>query len=317
MTGRVLWAAIFAISFALALPGVAQAAAYRMSVKSVPEAGAKCVSTATGPLVQGMRVFIWDCSPNLSQILDYDDQSQELKYGANCVEVIGRGGAGPDIIAVGKCTGSASQHWTMTAVKDNYQIVSANGLCLEISDGVVANGTPLTLSKCAPEKPAQVWALFQATDAPASASASASSASAQTLAAAKAIFDRHKLIGTFAEDCSKDPSDANQYIVHRLVGADRIERDQMKDRNARSYAAFVEDAEELTGNDVSMTIVIMESLNAQMKGWKMQLITRLDDDRIRLMQSGALTGPYAGRTNIFAGKASGGGGETRWLTRCK
>ena len=319
MRRRRFWCVVLAaIAFAAAIPAAAKAAAYRMTIKSAPQAGEKCVSTATGPFVQGMRVFIWDCSANLAQILDYDDQTQDLKFGANCVEVVGRGGAGPDIIAVGKCTGSASQHWTMTAIKDNYQIVNGNGLCLAISDGVVTNGTPLALSKCAPEKPVQVWALFQASDATAAQpSPNQPSSSGQTPPAVAAIFERHGLMGTFAEDCKKDPSDTNQYIVHRALGGGRIGRDQMKDRNARSYVALVEDAEELSANDVAMNIAITESLNAQMNGWKMHLIMRVDDNRMRLMQSGALTGPHAGRTNVFAGKATGGGAETRWLTKCR
>src|SRR5690348_129081 len=133
MTGRRSWCAVLSVVACAAIGATAaKAAAYRMTVKTLPEAGAKCISTGSGPLVQGMRVFIWDCSSSLSQILDYDDQKQDLKFGTNCVEVVGRGGAGPDIVAVGKCTGSASQRWTMTAMKDNYQVVSGNGLCLEI-----------------------------------------------------------------------------------------------------------------------------------------------------------------------------------------
>jgi hypothetical protein len=318
MMGRHSWCAVLLAAASVAVgPVSAHAGAYRMTVKSVPEAGEKCISTSDGPFVQGMRVFTWDCGASLAQVMDYDDQTQELKFGTNCVEVVGRGG-NQDIIAVGKCTGSASQRWTMTATKDNYQIANANGFCLEISNGVIANGTPLALSKCAPERPLQVWALFQASDAPASQSSSSqSSSSGQTSSAVIAIFERHELMGTFAEDCKSSPSDSNQYIVHRVISAGRVGRDQMKDRNVPSYASLVEDAEELSANDVAMNVAITDSLNAQMKGWKMHLITRVDGKRIRLMQSGPLTGPYAGRTNIFAGKAANGGAETRWLTKCQ
>jgi hypothetical protein len=310
------WVAICAISVAVAVPATARAAAYRMTIKSIPEAGEKCISTSGGPFVKGMRAFVWDCTPSLAQILDYDDQTQELKFGANCVEVVGRSG-GQDIIAVAKCTGSPSQRWTITAIKDNYQIVNANGLCLEIANGVIANGTPLALAKCAPDHKAGTWSLFEASTGPTGASQAESGGAVQASASVKPIFERRKLVGTFAEDCSKAPSDSNQYVVHRLTDAGVIERDQMKDRNTRTYAAFVEQAEELAENDVAMNIVIVESLNAQMKGWKMQLITRVDGNRLRLMQSAALTGPHAGRTNISAGKSTAGGGETRWLTRCK
>ena len=308
---------LFAFGCVVLAPAMVNAAAYRMTIKSLPELGAKCVSTAGGPFVAGMRVFIWDCSAGLAQALDYDDQTQELKLGGNCLEVFGRGDT-QNAIAVGKCNASAAQHWTMAASKDNYQVVSASGLCVTIANGVIANGTPLDVAKCAPDNTAQVWALFQASDSPAAqTSPSQPSGPGQASPAVAAILERHGLMGTFAEDCKKDPSDTNQYIVHRAVGGGLVGRDQMKDRTVRAYAALVENAEELSANDIAMNIAITESVNAEMMGWKMHLITRVDDNRIRLMQSGALTGPYAGRTNIFAGKASGGGAETRWLTKCK
>jgi hypothetical protein len=92
---------LFAVGCIALVPASVNAAAYRMTVKSLPELGGKCVSTSNGPFVQGMRVFIWDCSANLAQTLDYDDQTQELKFGASCVEVLSRGDA-QDVIAVGK-----------------------------------------------------------------------------------------------------------------------------------------------------------------------------------------------------------------------
>src|SRR3954467_15060127 len=111
-----LWGAfLLAVGFMALMPANVEAAAYRMTVKSLPERGDKCVSTAGGPFVPGMRVFIWDCSPAFAQILDYDDQTQELKFGVNCVEVQSQ-----DVIAVGKCNGGATQHWTMVAKQDNY-----------------------------------------------------------------------------------------------------------------------------------------------------------------------------------------------------
>src|SRR3954467_10670947 len=105
---------LFALCCIALLPATVEAAAYRMTVKSPPALGGKCVSTANGPFVQGMRVFIWDCSTAFVQNLDYDDQTQELKFGANCVEVQSQG-----VIGVGKCNGSAVQHWTMAPSKDN------------------------------------------------------------------------------------------------------------------------------------------------------------------------------------------------------
>jgi hypothetical protein len=225
------------------------------------------------------------------------------------VQVQGQGVA-QDAISVGTCNGGSNQRWIMAANNDLYQIVGMNGLCLDISNGVAASGTPLDLAKCAPSSIAQRWVLFQAADA------AAQSTPGQPANPVRAVLERRGLIGTFGEDCAKDPSDSNQYVVHRVVDADHVERDQMKGRNVRTYAAFVTAAEELTANDVAMNITITEAANAQMKDWNMRLVTRLDGNRIRLMESTAVSGPYAGQTNIFAGKATNGGSETHWLTKC-
>jgi hypothetical protein len=143
-----------------------EAASYQMNIKSVPEAGSKCVSTPDGQFVEGMRVFIWDCNAPLAQMLSYDDQTQQLKFGVHCVEALGQGNP-RDAVGVGTCNGSASQRWSMVQAKDNYQIIGPGNLCLNISNGVTANGTPLELSTCVPNNAVQLWALYQAPNTPA------------------------------------------------------------------------------------------------------------------------------------------------------
>jgi hypothetical protein len=289
----------------------AKATSYQMNIKSVPEAGNKCVSTADGQFVEGMRIFIWDCNAPLAQTLSYDDQTQQLKFGVHCLETLGQGNP-RDAIGVGTCNGSAFQRWSMVQAKDNYQVIGPGNLCLNISNGVTANGTPLELATCAPNNAVQLWALYQAANTPA-----ASLNAVQESSSVQNIFQRYGLLGTFAEDCTKDPSEINQYIVHRLVDANHVERDQMKSRGVRSYAAFVDSADEVTSNDIGMNLLITESANAKMKDWRMRLVTRIDGSRIRLMESGALTGPYAGQKNIVAGKSANSETETHWLKRCQ
>ena len=216
---------VFAALFASVAPADLGATVYLMNVKTVPEAGNKCVSSPSGPLVEGMRVFIWDCNAPLAQTLTYDDQSQQLKFGANCVQVSGQGVA-KDAISVGTCNGGANQRWGMVASNDVYLIVGINGLCLDISSGVTANGTPLDLSTCAPNTITERWVLFQADGA-----AAAQSAPQQPANPVQAILERHRLIGTFGEDCSKDPSNNNQYIIHRVFNADQVERDSDEKSN--------------------------------------------------------------------------------------
>jgi Ricin-type beta-trefoil lectin domain len=155
---------LFSILCAVVAPNIVAAATYRMNVQSVPEAGGKCISVPNGQFVEGMRVFIWDCNAALAKTLVYDDQSQQLKFGANCVEVLGQGNA-RDAIGVGTCKGSVSQRWSMTPNKDNYQIIGVNSLCLDISNGVTTDGTPLELAPCAANNVAELWVLLQASDA--------------------------------------------------------------------------------------------------------------------------------------------------------
>lgn len=306
------WLAVFVgVLCAAVVTDEANAASYQMNIKSVPEAGNKCLSTPDGQFVEGMRVFIWDCNAPLAQTLSYDDQTQQLKFGVHCVEALGQGNP-RDAVGVGTCNGSAAQRWSMVPVKDSYQIIGPGNLCLNISNGVTANGTPLELAACVANSAVELWALYQSSNA-----AAAASSPVQTSSSVQSIFERHRLVGTFAEDCTIDPSDSNQYIVHRIIDANHVERDQMKSRSARSYAAFVDNADEVAANDVGMTMLITESANAQMKDWRMRLVTRIDGNRIRLMESGALTGPYAGQKNIVAGKTTSGGAETRWLKRCQ
>jgi hypothetical protein len=308
---RLGMAMVFAALGAAVATGDVEAAGYQMNVKSVPEAGGKCVSTPDGQFVEGMRVFIWDCNAPLAQTLSYDDQTQQLKFGVHCVQVLG-GGSPRDAVGVGTCNGGVSQRWSMVPARDNYQIIGIGNLCLNISNGVTANGTPLELSPCVPTSAVQLWTLYQAANASAGASSMVSASSS-----VQNIFERHGLIGTFAEDCAKEPSEANQYIVHRPIDANHVERDQMKSRSVRSYAGFVDNADEATSNDVGMNLLITESANAQMKDWRMRLVTRIDGNRIRLMESGPLTGPYAGQKNIVAGKTTNGGTETHWLRKCQ
>jgi hypothetical protein len=306
--GRAL---LLAVLCAAAISYRVEAANYQMNIKSVPGAGGKCVSTPDGQFVEGMRVFIWDCNAPLAQTLSYDDQTQQLKFGVHCIEVLGQG-APRDGIGVGTCDGSTPQRWSMVPAADNYQIIGAGNLCLTISNGVTANGTPLELAACAPNNAVELWALYQASNAPA-----ASLNSGQKANSLQNIFESHGLIGTFAEDCTKDAGDSNQYIIHRVIDANHIERDQMKSRSVRSYAAFVDNADEVSSNDVAMNILITESANAQMKDWRIRLVTRVDRNRIRLMESGPLTGPYAGQKNIVAGKSTNDGAETHWLKKCQ
>ncbi len=127
---RVWNVALLAGLCAAAAPTGVKAATYNMTVQSVPAAGGKCVSAPNGQSAEGMRVLIWDCNAFLTQNLVYNDQTQELKFGANCVEIIGQGIA-QDAVGIGTCNGVVNQRWSMVPNGDNYQVIGVNSLCLE------------------------------------------------------------------------------------------------------------------------------------------------------------------------------------------
>lgn len=159
------WKAVVCLGlFAAIAPARVDAASYNMSIQSVSAAGGKCVSAPNGQFAEGMHVLVWDCNAFLTQNLSYDDQTQELKFGANCIQVLGQGKA-DDPVGIGKCSGAVTQRWSMIASGDSYQVVGANSLCLNITNAVIANGTPLDLQPCVPNKAVELWALYQAGDA--------------------------------------------------------------------------------------------------------------------------------------------------------
>ena len=108
---------LFAVLGAAIAPASVEAASYQMNVKSVPEAGGKCVSTPDGQFVEGMRVFIWDCNAPLAQTLSYDDQTQQLKFGVHCVEVLGQGNARAMLLESAHATAASSQRWSMVPAR--------------------------------------------------------------------------------------------------------------------------------------------------------------------------------------------------------
>ena len=171
MTIKHLWKVVLCVGLCAAVaPARVDAAFYTMSIQSIPAAGGKCVSAPNGQFAEGMHVLLWDCNAFLTQNLSYDDQTQELKFGSNCVEVLGQGVAG-DPVGIGKCNGAVTQRWSMIANGDNYQVVGVNSLCLNITNGVIANATPLDLQPCVPNKAVELWALYQAGEASTAAQA--------------------------------------------------------------------------------------------------------------------------------------------------
>jgi len=150
---------------AIAAPSGGKADTLRMVVQSLPAVGGRCMNVPADKAADGLRVQMWDCNNSPTQTFVYDDQSRELKLGEKCLESLGAGKAkakAKDPVGISSCNGRDNQKWSIVPSKDVYQIVSANGLCLDITKAVANNGTPLDVYPCAPENPVQLWVLTEA-----------------------------------------------------------------------------------------------------------------------------------------------------------
>ena len=132
------------------------------------------------------------------------------------------------------------------------------------------------------------------------------------------LLERNGLFGTFADDCTSDPSDDNPYITHYVIDAEHVQRDMVKGPGAPTYIGIVDQIQQLSADEVAMSVSIFESTVAAMQGQRYRLVTRVDgQERVRLMKSEPQSGPYAGRKDIIGGRERGGRAETQWLTKCR
>jgi hypothetical protein len=66
----------------------------------------------------------------------------------------------------------------------------------------------------------------------------------------QAIFQKHNLLGVFAEDCSKPASKNHRYYVYRLLGPNQVQLDEMAGSTDRVWAAVIDRAWEVGSNQI-------------------------------------------------------------------
>jgi hypothetical protein len=118
-----------------------------------------------------------------------------------------------------------------------------------------------------------------------------------------AVFKKHNLLGTFAVDCSRPPDRGNLYYVHRLVTADRVQRDQMSGPTTRDWFIIIDHAEERGPNQVFF--------RGQRDGQRGEGLWHVEQGR--LLQ---LEGSLAGQKLLSGGKVLATGRSMPWLARC-
>ena len=65
--------------------------------------------------------------------------------------------------------------------------------------------------------------------------------------------EKHKLIGTFAWDCSKPANKDNLYFVHRVLDANHVQRDQMSGESTRDLTVIIDKTTEAGPNQLALS----------------------------------------------------------------
>ena len=121
--------------------------------------------------------------------------------------------------------------------------------------------------------------------------------------AVEAVFEKYKLIGTFAVDCSKPASKDNLYFVNRLLDASRVQRDQMSSPTARDYVTIIDKVSELRPNEIAYA--------GTRDGQPTEGVWRLEANRQIGMEVS-----MAGKKVISGGRLVSSGQPVPWLSRC-
>jgi hypothetical protein len=116
------------------------------------------------------------------------------------------------------------------------------------------------------------------------------------------MFQKHKLLGVFAWDCARPPSDRNWYTMHRPIDANRVEQTILTGPG-RPYVTVFNSASETAEN--SITVSGTRNKQAVSGVWQM--------DGRRMLELEATTN---GKTEIAEGKRLRDGQAVSWARKC-
>jgi len=119
----------------------------------------------------------------------------------------------------------------------------------------------------------------------------------------KAIFEKYKLLGTFAADCSKPASPNNYHFINRLVGNDIVQRDRMSGPTTRDWVAFLDNASELKPNEIAVSG--MHDAKSAEGVW------RIEDRRMLVVEAS-----LGGEKQVSNGRLLQNGAQMPWFYRC-
>jgi uncharacterized caspase-like protein len=119
----------------------------------------------------------------------------------------------------------------------------------------------------------------------------------------KPVFEKYRLLGTFAVDCSKPASPNNYHYVHRLMGNNVVQRERMSGPTTRDWVVFYDHASELKPNEVSLSG--MQDTKSTEAVW------RIEDRRMTLLET-----TIGGEKKISNGRLTQNGAQVFWFNRC-
>jgi hypothetical protein len=161
---------------------------------------------------------------------------------------------------------------------------------------IISNGKLVATGKDVP------W-LYRCGDSGTQVQISGGGALAQS-GSVKAIFEKYNLIGTFAVNCSKPPSQKNWYYVSRLRDANRVQRDTMNGTMTRAWFSIIDTASELSPSQIAWTSI-------HDNGKRVLSVWHIEQDRMLLWSS-----IEDGKEVIGNGKSVVTGKDMPWLYRC-
>jgi hypothetical protein len=118
----------------------------------------------------------------------------------------------------------------------------------------------------------------------------------------KEIFEKYKLLGTFAWDCSKPASPGNMYYVHRALDGGFVQRDMMRGETDREWSFIVEQATPRGPDEIAVS--------GTREGQPTDSIYRVEPRRMRVLE-----GTVGGKKEISGGRFPSGR-ESPWLNKC-
>jgi polyhydroxybutyrate depolymerase len=127
-------------------------------------------------------------------------------------------------------------------------------------------------------------------------------ASAAEAASVKEIFEKHRLLGTFAFDCARPVGRDNRYFVHRALPGGQVQREMMSGPATRDFLVIWERGSDLGADRIA--------LSGARDGEPAESVYRVEPGRARVLES-----TIAGRKEIAGGRFTGGG-DTPWMYRC-